>query len=442
VRKGWEEKKLSEILTLEYGKPLPPALRNPTGKYAVYGANGIKDRSDKFYVDRPSIIVGRKGSAGEITLTEDKFWPLDVTYFVTFDKTKYDLQFLFHLLSLQELTKLAKGVKPGINRNEVYQRTVSVPLLPEQQRIVALLEEAFEGLATATANAQKNLKNARELFESYLTSVFDQSKPLNLPSTVDGAEETVSWTASPESQNASSVRTGGRAATTRRIEGKRSLCVGMPKLAARNGWTWRALDSLARMESGHTPSRRHPEYWGGDVPWIGIRDAKAAHGRKIFETTENTNAVGLENSSARLLPAQTVCLSRTASVGYATVMGRPMATSQDFVNWVCSKDLYPPFLMYLFLGQGDEIFKFSSGAVHQTIYFPEAKAFHICLPWMKEQRRIVEALDALREQTEKLEAHYRRKIDDLTEAKQAILQKAFSGELTSPPSQAVKEAAE
>jgi len=140
VRKGWEEKKLSEILTLEYGKPLPPTLRSPTGKYAVYGANGIKDRSDRFYVDRPSIIVGRKGSAGEITLTEEKFWPLDVTYFVTFDKTKYDLQFLFHLLSLQELIKLAKGVKPGINRNEVYQRTVSVPPLPEQQRIVAVLD--------------------------------------------------------------------------------------------------------------------------------------------------------------------------------------------------------------------------------------------------------------------------------------------------------------
>jgi type I restriction enzyme S subunit len=184
------------------------------------------------------------------------------------------------------------------------------------------------------------------------------------------------------------------------------------------------------MESGHTPSRRHPEYWGGDVPWIGIRDAKAAHGQEIFETLENTNKLGLENSSARLLPAQTVCLSRTASVGYVTVMGRPMATSQDFVNWVCSGKLYPQFLMYLLLAQGDEIFKFSSGAVHQTIYFPEAKAFHICLPSVNEQIQIVDALGALREQAEKLEAHYEQRISSLAETKQAILQKALSGELS------------
>ena len=173
MKEGWQKKRLGEVLRLEYGKPLPPAARRPGGQYAVYGANGIKGRSDKFYIDSPSIIVGRKGSAGEITLTEDKFWPLDVTYFVTFDKSEYDLQFLFHLLSIQELTKLAKGVKPGINRNEVYEKIVCVPPLSEQQRIVTILNTAFAGLATTTENAEKNLRNARELFESYLNSVFE-----------------------------------------------------------------------------------------------------------------------------------------------------------------------------------------------------------------------------------------------------------------------------
>jgi type I restriction enzyme S subunit len=169
---AWQEKRLGDVLTLKYGKPLAPRDRHSDGAYAVYGANGIKDRSNKFYADRPSIIVGRKGSAGEITLTEDKFWPLDVTYFVTFDHSKYDLKFLYHLLSLQELTMLAKGVKPGINRNEVYAKTVRVPSLFEQQRIVAILDAAFAGLATATANAEKNLKSSRELFESELSQAF------------------------------------------------------------------------------------------------------------------------------------------------------------------------------------------------------------------------------------------------------------------------------
>lgn len=159
----WEHKPLGEVIQLEYGKPLPPEDRSPAGLYPAYGANGEKDRTDKFYCDKPSIVVGRKGSAGEITLTKDKFWPLDVTYFVDFDRRRHDLRFLYYLLTTLDLPRLAKGVKPGINRNEVYALPVRVPPLPEQRRIVAILDEAFVAIATAKANTEKNLQSAREL---------------------------------------------------------------------------------------------------------------------------------------------------------------------------------------------------------------------------------------------------------------------------------------
>jgi type I restriction enzyme S subunit len=172
VRKGWEVRYLGDVLKLEYGKPLPKEDRDDDGAYPAYGANGVKCRSNKFFFSKPSIIVGRKGSAGEITLTEHKFWPLDVTYFVTFDERRYDLIFLYHCLKSLELTRFAKGVKPGLNRNDVYSIKFAFPSLPEQQRIVAILNEAFQGISAAVANAEKNLANARELFESYLNSVF------------------------------------------------------------------------------------------------------------------------------------------------------------------------------------------------------------------------------------------------------------------------------
>ncbi|MFL5562885.1 MAG: restriction endonuclease subunit S, partial [Gemmatimonadaceae bacterium] len=109
------------------------------------------------------------------------------------------------------------------------------------------------------------------------------------------------------------------------------MAVGKPDTDAPPGWCWVALSDVACMESGHTPSRRHPEYWDGRIPWISIGDARKAHGGTVIETEEHTNALGIANSSARLLPASTVCLSRTASVGYVVVTGAPMATSQDFV---------------------------------------------------------------------------------------------------------------
>ena len=189
------------------------------------------------------------------------------------------------------------------------------------------------------------------------------------------------------------TETGGRAAPTRHITPKLALAVGMPSAKAPEGWRWAALTELARLESGHTPSRRHPEYWGGDIPWISLADAKRHHGARIEQTIETTNALGIENSSARILPQNTVCLSRTASVGYVLIMGRPMATSQDFVNWICSKNLDPCFLQYLFIAEGEHLLRFASGAVHSTIYFPEVKAFHICHPPLTEQQRIVGVLD-------------------------------------------------
>ena len=172
MKAGWETKRLGEIIQLEYGKPLADSDRNPNGLYPAYGANGIKDRTDKFYKGELSIIVGRKGSAGEVTLTEEKYWPLDVTFFVEFDRAKYELQYLYFLLLTLNLPSMAKGVKPGINRNDVYDITVATPDIEEQRRIVTLLDEAFADIATAKANAEKNLQNARELFTSHLQSVF------------------------------------------------------------------------------------------------------------------------------------------------------------------------------------------------------------------------------------------------------------------------------
>ena len=170
--KNWSKEKLGKHLKLEYGKPLSKLKRNLNGFYPVYGANGIKTRSNEFYYDKQSIIVGRKGSAGKLNITENKFWPLDVTYFVKYEEDKFDFLFLYYLLKFFNLPKLAKGVKPGINRNDVYDINIYRPPLPEQKRIVAILDKAFSAIDKAKQNAEKNLQNSKELFDSYLQSVF------------------------------------------------------------------------------------------------------------------------------------------------------------------------------------------------------------------------------------------------------------------------------
>jgi type I restriction enzyme, S subunit len=192
------------------------------------------------------------------------------------------------------------------------------------------------------------------------------------------------------------TKTGGRAETSGIIPGDCALSVGKPDKSTPEGWGWVKLTDVARLETGHTPSRKHSEYWGGDVPWIGIKDATGNHGETIFKTNQYTNELGISNSSARILPAQTVCLSRTASVGYVIVMGVPMSTSQDFVNWVCDETkLDYNYLRYVLLAENASYARFSSGTTHQTIYFPEVKAFHICMPDLGTQKAISGVLRAL-----------------------------------------------
>ncbi len=174
MRVSQPTKLVGDVLKLEYGKPLPESQRTSDGGVPAYGANGVLCRSRKAFRTEPSIIVGRKGSAGEVNLAVGPFWPTDVTYFVEHDETASDLKYLFYGLKHLNLRKLAKGVKPGINRNDVYALAILVPPLPEQKRIVAILDEAFEGIDTAVANTEKNLANAREVFGSYLNSIFAQ----------------------------------------------------------------------------------------------------------------------------------------------------------------------------------------------------------------------------------------------------------------------------
>jgi type I restriction enzyme S subunit len=297
--------------------------------------------------------------------------------------------------------------------------------LAEQRRIVAKLE---------TLSARS--KRARAELDR-LSGLVARAKQAILVAAMTG-ELTADWRVGRALESAESlvsrVRTpqqsrGGREATQDVKPGVVALSVNNPGTALPERWTWVPLRRIARQETGHTPSRSHPEYWDGGIPWIGIRDANAHHGREIHETSQTVSEQGLANSSARLLPAGTVCLSRTASVGYVTMMGRPMATSQDFATWTCTAALHPKYLMYALIAEGDDIRNFGEGSTHTTIYFPEIRAFNIALAPFEEQEEIVKRIETAFVKLDRLTAQTRSAVRLLDRLEQVILAKAFRGEL-------------
>lgn len=191
------------------------------------------------------------------------------------------------------------------------------------------------------------------------------------------------------------------------------------------GWRWTKLGDVARLESGHTPSRSRPDWWGGDVSWISLTEIRALDGRWVDETRIKTNEAGLANSAARILPRGTVCFSRTASVGFVTIMGKPMATSQDFANWVCGDELDPEFLMHALIRSRAELRALATGATHKTIYMPALGSFHVCMPKKDEQVRIVQRMKVQIAVAAEMQAAAKAQLDETERLPARLLAQAF-----------------
>lgn len=209
------------------------------------------------------------------------------------------------------------------------------------------------------------------------------------------------------------------------------LTIGREKDEAPLGWEWQNLVNLAKLESGHTPRKSRPDYWeNGDIPWISLQDIRKAHGKVISETKFMPNMKGIENSSARLLPAGTVCFSRDISVGFTTIMGQKMATTQHFVNWICGPKLNNHYLMYALMAAKDHLTISGQGTTVKTIYMPACKQLRIITPPLEEQTEIVHQVDQLFAHADRIEQQVNNALARVNNLTQSILAKAFRGELT------------
>lgn len=198
-------------------------------------------------------------------------------------------------------------------------------------------------------------------------------------------------------------------------------------------WIVAPTKLVARLESGHTPSRQHPEYWVNcTVPWFSLSDVwQIRSGRQDYlgETKEMISELGIDNSGARLLPAGTVVVSRTASVGFSGIMPCPMATTQDFANWICGTRLQPEYLLYVFRGMKEEFKRLMMGSTHQTIYMPEIETFRTPVPPIVEQKDIVKYV---RDRTRLFDEVLDRAsslVERLREYRQALITAAVTGKI-------------
>jgi type I restriction enzyme S subunit len=287
-------------------------------------------------------------------------------------------RFLFYVLTSSTYKRYIDELSDGVNINnlkydQLGQFPVIVPPLPEQRRIVAILDEAFEGIATAKANAEKNLQNAREVFESHMNAVFSQRGE--------------GWFNETLSQLAKFIDYRGK--TPNKTE------CGLRLITAKN--VKMGYLQLTPME--FVAPESYESWMTRGIPRIG----------DVLFTTEAPLAnVAQLDTDERVVFAQRIIILQPD----------------------CKK-LSSSFLKYslLSLPVQKHIHEVGTGATVKGIKARLLKQIEIAFPSLHEQHTIVTTLDFLREETQHLESIYQQKLTTLDELKQSLLHQAFNGDL-------------
>ena len=305
----------------------------------------------------------------------------------------------------RQLQTSASGVtRYGLPNAAVGDALLPLPPLDEQRAIAAYLDRETERIDALVAKKRLLI----ERLEEYRTALITRTVTRGLP---------------PEAARAAGLDPSPR------LKPSGAEWLGdVPE-----HWEVGNIRRYAEMKSGHTPSRQHPEYWEDcDIPWFTLSDVwQLRDGRATYlgDTRELISDVGIANSAAELLPAGTVILSRTASIGFSGVMPTPMATSQDFWNWVCGPKLMPLYLLLTFRSMRNEFNRLMMGSTHRTIYEASAASFQIPVPPTPEQQAIIEFLEERLPSNDAARDAATLAIERLQEYRTALITAAVTGKI-------------
>ena len=196
-------------------------------------------------------------------------------------------------------------------------------------------------------------------------------------------------------------------------------------------WEVKKMKWIAEMQSGHTPDKKIPAYWeNGDIPWVSLNDTGYLKDNDyISETAYSISQLGIENSSARLLPPRVVVFSRDATIGRCAITTRPMAVSQHFIAWVCGESMIPEFLLLRLRSMTHELDRLTTGATLKTIGMPDVRTIVTPLPPFEEQQAIIDWVSSQTGQLDTLTTEVQHAIDLLQERRTALISAAVTGQI-------------
>ena len=174
MKSGWVTKKLGEVCEIIHGRN-QSSVADENGKYPIYGSGGVMGWATDFRCPAGCTIVGRKGSINNPIFVSEKFWNVDTAYALS--PIDIEAKWLFYFCRSFDFAQLDCGTTiPSLTSALVKEIPIPIPPLSEQKRIVKKIDAAFEKIDKLKANAEKNLANAKELFQSALDEAMRPKK--------------------------------------------------------------------------------------------------------------------------------------------------------------------------------------------------------------------------------------------------------------------------
>ena len=420
IPKTWDWKYLSDIANItklagfEYTKYIKPNLTNKgipifkakniqSGKtlndFENYIPEKLSDELVRSQLNKKCLLTPYVGSIGKVAIFSGKYKAhlgsnVGKIEMIKNEGQGIDEEFIMYYLQsphgFDQLTKYLKSTaQPSISITALREVIVPLPPLEEQKRIVAKIEKLMP-LVDEYAESYNRLQKIDNEFEDKLKqSVLQYAMEGKLVKQNPSDEPASELIKKIENEKAELVK-----------EGKIKKSKKLPAITddekpfdIPDSWEWVRLVNIGDWGAGATPSRQHPEYYGGDVLWLKTGDLNDG---VIQDTSEKITEAGVANSSVKVnQPGNILIAMYGATIGKLGIVGKTLVTNQACCGCTPFKGIYNLYLFYYLLSARNRLIELGSGGAQPNISKTKIENFIFPLPPLEEQKRIVTRIEKI-----------------------------------------------
>ncbi len=408
----WNETTVGDFCPFSYGKALPERDRK-YGIFPVISSAGFVGVHNNHLVNKPGVVIGRKGTVGNVTYSENPFWAIDTAFYVADEPEIRDIRFVYFMLKTLGLNQMnSDSAVPGLNRDNAHALPIVIPPIQIQREIADHLQMLDDRITLLLETNTTLEAIAQALFKSWFVD-FDPVRAKQ-----EGRE--------PEGMDADTAALFPDSFE----ESELGL---IPK-----GWNWSTMDSISTVGIGKTPPRKEPQWFSEnnkDERWVSIRDMGIS-GVFISQTSEYLTAESIDRFNVRIIPGNTVLLSFKMTIGRVSLTVGKMTSNEAIAHFkLDEKSPLTSEYIYLYLKQ----FKYSTLSSTSSIADAVNSKTVKNIPILVADQSILKAF-----QNNVSAIFYRIKVIEeqsqtLTAIRDTLLPRLISGQLRIPEAEALIE---